>query len=59
MTNNPTTITLTSEAANAIPAEALREFLEAHGCRAREWASGEIRVDVPPERPRHKGEEDA
>ena len=59
MTNNPTTITLTPEAANAIPAEALREFLEQHGCRAREWASGEIRVDVPPERPQHKGEEDA
>ena len=47
--DNPTTITLTSEAANAIPAEALREFLEAHGCRAREWESGEIRVDVPAE----------
>ena len=31
MANNPTTITLTSEAANAIPAEALREFLEPTG----------------------------
>ena len=49
MTNNPTTITLTPKAANAIPAEALRKFLDQHGCRAREWASGEIRVDVPAE----------
>lgn len=46
-----TTIHLTSEAAANIPTEALREFLESHGCRAREVARGEIKVDVPAERP--------
>lgn len=50
-------INLTDEAANAIPAQALREFLEQHGCRARDWGDGEIRVDVPAERPVYGSED--